>query len=185
MSNSGRDYRINLDNAWQEKQLVRLNYQLLKMERQRGYTRVERAYTASATDPPNTDSAANISRVTTTTEPGIDPINWEHEARRLLTAMRTMESNRVASDEIIDELQQQIRTLQRTKADTNHWTPWDTDNDHSHTNNPANTVPDTAPQGGQNNAVQPAQTQAKLAKELIKLANTYKVPELTFAKKAI
>ncbi len=100
------------DNVWKTKELVRLKCQLLKMERQRGYTRIERALSARTTEPPYVDSAANISSVTATSEPGTDPVNWEHEARRLIATMRTMESNRVASDKLIDNFQQQIRDLQ-------------------------------------------------------------------------
>jgi len=135
------------DNMWKEKECIRLQQKLNKMQNQQGYTCIERAFVATTINPDS--KPANISTVSS--GQSNDTINWEDKAKRLSRILDAMQADKKENDDLITELQYELCQ-----------------------------IPIALPVEHQRKP----QTQAKLAKELIKLASTYKVPELTFVKKA-
>lgn len=78
-----------------------------------------------------------------------------------------------------------MKSLKQKRHLHDDWEEWDTDREPSI--KPANTCSNTTtpdPNSIPTAVPKETQTQARLAGELIKLASTYKVPELTFVKKA-
>jgi hypothetical protein len=147
-----------------------------------GYTRIECAYSVTTVNPETT--AANISA--TSSGKSNEPANWEDEAKHLSKALAAMQADKVESEELVEELQHQLKELRGKKNLHDDWEECDSDGKHSSIKQvpapPINVVtgPYTTPCG----KPKVTQTQAKLAKKLIKLASTYKVPELTFAENA-
>jgi hypothetical protein len=91
-----------------------------------------------------------------------------------------MQADKEENDDLITELQHELLTLKDKKNLHEDWEDWATNEKQpsikSAMTSSINVVPD--PNSNPCGAPKETQTQAKLAKELIKLGSTYKVPEL-------
>jgi len=158
------------DVAWKQKEYERENARLQKMTNRRTFTRIERAF-AATTVIGDTLVEGNVTDVSQSFDQG--------SGSKLPIKMSTKEK--------IRQLQAMLRQLadkvEDNPDDASENTDWADSDDE--TEKKANAEASGEPNQEQEKsegktAVTITSAQAKLAKELIKLANTYKVPELNF-----
>jgi hypothetical protein len=189
------------EGAWTEKEIIRLNAKISELRKQQGFTRIARAFMATMINPedPFQVTASLIHRnpsydmlqfpqVCNTPIHGFDdlllldnPENTElqEDDRKLRTATAQLKEE---LDKVKAELTQIYHNLNNAEVSSNpkgRLLPTNAqpvDKVHDLLSAPSNTphLLDTE------NKSKDISLQAKLAKELIKLASSYKIPELTF-----
>jgi len=184
------------DVAWRQKRYERENTRLQKMTDRRTFTRVERAFTAM-TVLGDTSVGSNANDIS-------ESFDQSFRAK-LHTKLSTKEKIR-QMQAMLKQLEHEVKETSDNASEINDWEDSDdgtekkSNADEINDNKPAADKPNSqrqpfpAPASGapdQNEAnsddktvVTSTSAQAKLAKELIKLANTYKVPELNFSDQA-
>jgi len=143
------------DTVWKQKDYHRENSKLQKMLQRRTFTSIEKAY---ATDV----IKSTVADISTSYDQGLPP---------------RPTSGKLSTKDKIKQLQMMLHDLEDEVHSTNdtHDFQWDDDEQSNDEKKSGEKKSET---------VTLTSAQAKLAKELIKLANTYKVPELTFTDKA-
>jgi hypothetical protein len=181
------------DTVWKQKNYERENNRLQKMENRRTFTRIERAFTATTVigDTPDESNLNNIS--SQSSDQGSVP--------KLPTKLSTKEK--------IRQMQAMLQQLEHEVEEATEHDGWDDSDDETNTkpeqkedeDRKTTAIKTTGENSVSSGVVSGACTsiagqnivqtepvvnsvQAKLAKELIKLANTYKVPKLIFSDQA-
>jgi hypothetical protein len=185
------------DVAWKQKKYERENTRLQKMADRRTFTKVERALTAT-TVVGDTSVESNPNDISHSFDQG--------SGAKLPMKLSTKEKIR-RMQAMLQQLEHDVQEDFDENSDQNNWDDSDDstekksngeEDDHDrkpvaiNTTGQAQSLPcsgsgESSSTGEQNNVkteVVITSAQAKLAKELIKLANTYKVPELTFSDQA-
>jgi hypothetical protein len=85
------------DNVWQEKELVRLKQKLNKKQRQRGFTRIERAFVTTTVHPDTT--TANISTIRSG-QSSREIADWCAETLSLTCLLEEMQHDREEHNDI-------------------------------------------------------------------------------------
>lgn len=184
------------EHAWKEKEYIREQAKLDKMVDRCQSTWIERAFTATTTSADIPTSSINMSadldteqvagnntaqvaegRTHETSEQGQGTLP---QLNMIAEMLRSLQANTNANLDEQSSICHRMEAME-DKLD-HHWDVWH-DSDDEEDNKPS--VKPTATLSSEPNGnAQLSGTQAKLAKELIKLALTYKVPKLIFNEKA-
>jgi hypothetical protein len=160
------------DVVWKQKDYERENTRLQKMENRRTFTRIERAFTAT-TVLGDTSISSTPNDISESFDQGLGP--------KLPTKLSTKEKIR-HMQAMLQQLEHEVQKKSDEDSTANDWNDSDDETDKKSANheNDGNKKPAVDNSKENNSETVVTSAQAKLAKELIKLANTYKVPELNF-----
>jgi translation initiation factor IF-1 len=172
------------DAVWKQKDYERENTRLQKMENRRTFTRIERAFTATTVlgDTSVGSNANNVSE------------SFDQSARAKLPIKLSTKEKIRQMQAMLQQLEHEVAERSDNASEINDWEDSDDsiekkpNADETNDNRPAGDNPNSERQPlpapvsevPDQNEAKITSAQAKLAKELMKLANTYKVPELTF-----